>query len=632
MKSSERPTNPIPRSKKRLFYFLALLIPPFFLVSLEAGLRIFRYGGDTRLFVTTPDENSPYFGINLSAGKRYFALSSFVPSPRKDLFLKLKPPNDYRIFVLGESTAAGFPYGNNLTFPRILNRRLSDAFPERRIEVINTAMTAISTYSMMDFMDEIIEQKPDALLIYAGHNEFYGALGVASMESPGRIGCVARGYLKLRKFKTFVLIRDAVVLLRKTASAVSKTDSVEDPMQTVMSRIAKHRDIPLHGGLYESGKAQFRRNLSSILQKSKKAGIPVILSELVSNVRDQSPFVTGGKDSLPPARKAYEAARLLEKNGDNDAARKAYYRAKDLDALRFRASEEFNEVIHGLAEEYKMPVVPTKAYFESASPKGLIGNNLMHEHLHPNIDGQFLLADAFINTMRQNHFISDDWRNRKLTPSAYYRQHWGFTPLDSAYAALTVIHLKGGWPFKIQGPNSALTRYTPATKVDSVALAILKTGSITLEQGHLELGGFYEKRGEYERALREYTALTYTVPNLDLFYEPVLNVFLTTKQYKRALQFFDDALKYNDSGFVYKWIGQLRLALNDTRGISALEKARDLLPRDTQVLYNLARAYYLTSRFKSGDEAVERLKALLPNTVAVEELLAYRNSIRGLGK
>jgi hypothetical protein len=209
----------------------------------------------------------------------------------------------------------GFPYGNNLTFARILNRRLSDAFPERRIEVVNTAMTAVNSYAMLDLMDEIVHQKPDALLIYAGHNEFYGALGVASMESLGKARWLVKAFLGLRKYRTFGLIRDAICLVRKPLGVASKAEQVEDPMETVMSRIVKNRTIPLGSGLYESGKEQFRRNLHSILRKSKEAGIPVWISELVSNVRDQSPFVSVEEDALPSARTVFERARILEREG-----------------------------------------------------------------------------------------------------------------------------------------------------------------------------------------------------------------------------------------------------------------------------------------------------------------------------
>jgi lysophospholipase L1-like esterase len=621
--SKKRP--PISPSRRRLYILIMLLLPFLFFAVLELSLQIFNYGDYPKLFVSIPDENSPYYGINVSIGKRYFYWSSFSPTPRKDLFLKEKPKNCYRIFVLGGSTTAGFPYGNNLTFARILNRRLADTFPDRCIEVVNTAMTAINSYTMLDFMDEILEQKPDAILIYAGHNEFYGALGVGSMESLGQNNSLVRAYLRLQRFKTFILLRDAIREVYKLFG--SEVAITNDPTQTEMSRIVKEQTIPLGSDLYEAGKEQFRYNLQSILEKPKEAGIPVLISELVSNIRDQKPFISINDKKNQSADSVYNLARQLEAKNEFEKAKQNYFKAKDLDALRFRAPEEFNGIIHSLAEEFNIPVVPMKSYFESASPNGLIGNNLMNEHLHPNIDGYFLMADAFYKTMKQEKLIDNNWHTTK--PSAYYQNNWGFTRLDSAYASLAILQLKGGWPFKKEGPNMALYNYVPETKEDSIAQQILMTGRLTLEMGHMELARYYENKKNYEQAFLENKALIYTVPKLDLFYGPALKVLLAAQQYKRALLLFEDALKYNQSGFIYKWIGQLLLAAGDPqKGIIILEKAKVLLPDDTQLLFNLTRAYYNTSQLEKGDAILTQLKSMSINKAAINQLESYRKLLK----
>ena len=90
-----------------------------------------------------------------------------------------------------------------------------------------------------------------------------------------------------------------------------------------------------------------------------------VLSELVSNVRDHSPFVSVATDTYPSAEIVYQQAQELEQNGDFEEAKRAYTVAKDLDALRFRASEEFNLIIHRLAETYGASVVPMQSVFES---------------------------------------------------------------------------------------------------------------------------------------------------------------------------------------------------------------------------------------------------------------------------
>src|SRR3990172_2612344 len=152
--------------KKRIFFWTTISLPIVVFLLLEISLRIGTYGGDLRLFIEGPAGYAEYLRCNPNVARRYFDVQSIVPSPPKQLFLKKKPHNGYRIFVLGESSAAGFPYGNNASFPNILGRSLSNAFPEKKIEVVNLAMAAINSYALLDLADEILEQSPDALLMY----------------------------------------------------------------------------------------------------------------------------------------------------------------------------------------------------------------------------------------------------------------------------------------------------------------------------------------------------------------------------------------------------------------------------------------------------------------------------------
>ncbi len=52
--------------------------------------------------------------------------------------------------------------------------------------MINTAMSAVNSYVLKDVASEIAEQSPDAVLIYAGHNEYLGIFGVGSHFSVWR--------------------------------------------------------------------------------------------------------------------------------------------------------------------------------------------------------------------------------------------------------------------------------------------------------------------------------------------------------------------------------------------------------------------------------------------------------------
>jgi len=263
--------NSLNKKKKRIFTIILILLPFLILLLFELSLVLLNYGGNQRLFVSGTDEGiRQYYMTNRDVANRYFYMQNTKPTPPKDLFLKEKPENGYRIFVLGGSTTAGFPYANNLMFSRIMHKQLEEIFPDKHIEVVNTAMSAVNSYTLVDFMDEILKHQADALLVYAGHNEFYGALGVGSTESWGKKASHVRAYITLRKFKTFLLVRDIVGNIRSRMMEKSTGGTILDPSNTLMARIVAEQTIPYQGELYQRGKSQFSDNLHVIFEKAQK--------------------------------------------------------------------------------------------------------------------------------------------------------------------------------------------------------------------------------------------------------------------------------------------------------------------------------------------------------------------------
>ena len=591
-------------AKKRLFTLLTVALPIVLLLLFEGLLRLSGYGGDMRLFVPAPEEVSGYLMVNREVGRRYFFMQSTLPKPPKDLLLKKKPDNGFRIFVLGGSTAAGFPYGNNVMFSRILQHHLTNLFPERRIEVINTAMAAVNSYTLLDFVDEILARQPDGLLLYAGHNEFYGAMGVDSMESLGQHRTVIRIYLSLKRFKIFVLLRDAIGMARRAFSRHLRGESDGDPTATLMARIVAEQTIPYQSPLFRRGEEQFRANLKALFRKVNEAGVALIASELVSNLSDQAPFVSVPYDTFPPADRVFRLAQKLENRGDYQDAGIAYTWAKDLDALRFRAPESFNRIIHQAAADFDFPVVAMKQAYARVSRNGLTGNRLILEHLHPNVRGYFLMAEAFCSTMRREGWIAENWPDRSvqnLLPS------WGITALDTAYADLSIHYLKGGWPFQPPGAaNTSLQSYQRATRVESLAVKILVQPDFSLELGHLELAEYYQQQELWQLAYDEYKALFYTIPYETLFYRRAAEMLLRMGDYDGIVPVLSRSNTYTETAFAHKWVGQSLLMSGqlDT-AIVHLERARALSGEpDEQLLYNLGRAY-----LKTGD--IEKSRSLV---------------------
>lgn len=615
MKQSQREQS----SRTIVFRVIALALPVLFFGVLELGLRLADYGGNLDLFISSGGDFTEYYICNPRVGRRYFFMQNTVPSPPNDIFLKQKPENGYRIFVLGGSTTAGYPYGPNLMFSRILQRRLSDVFPEKRIEVVNTAMTAVNSYTMVDFMSEIVDYQPDAILIYAGHNEFYGALGAASTESLGRFPGFIRLYLKLQKFKTFLLIRDGIGQLKRWFGSHGSDKALP---ATLMERIVAEQTIPYKSELYKLGKQQFEGNLRHIFQKAQEAGIRVVVSELVSNIRDLEPFVSVAMDSFPPADEVYRRAERYEKQGDWQRAKETYFRAKDLDALRFRAAEEFNRILHTTANEFDVPVVAMKSVFEAHSPNGLIGDALMVDHLHPNSDGYFLMAEAFFETMRSHGLISPSWPSDRIKSTDYYRKTWGMTALDSTYAALGIRLLKSGWPFQPRSfGNKALSDYQPETRVDSLALNALFNDAINMEKAHRQLAEFYARRRQFQKAFAEYNALIATAPYMSSYYLHAADMLIKSRQIDRALPYLLESLERKTTGFALKWVGQIYLAKGNAEdALPFLEQAISFGPRDPQLLYNLCVCYIFNQKYNLARSTFNKLQKVSPGHPGLSNL------------
>ena len=121
--------------KNILWLLFSLGMPLLLLAGIEAGLRYAGYGVNLDdLFLSTPD--GQYLYMNKDISKRYFTLSQ-ATTGNPEFFKKEKDSRTFRMFVLGESAALGFPYPNNISFQRMLKYALREANPQRDIEIVN---------------------------------------------------------------------------------------------------------------------------------------------------------------------------------------------------------------------------------------------------------------------------------------------------------------------------------------------------------------------------------------------------------------------------------------------------------------------------------------------------------------
>ncbi|HRX11038.1 MAG TPA: hypothetical protein P5210_05285 [Draconibacterium sp.] len=625
----------IPTKHKVVFNVITGLIPFLILLAFEGLLRLSGYGDNLDLFIRNSTEGyEKYMIVNPRVGKKYFQKFEYT-APANDIFLAEKPENTFRVFVMGSSTVYGFPYERNLMFSRILHQQLEDAYPDKKIEVVNTAITAINSFTLLDFSGQILKYEPDAILIYAGHNEFYGAFGIGSNETMSRNRDLTQLHITLMDYKIYQLLRNVIAgISQKIASG--KNDEVHG---TLMKRMVADKDILLNSDEYKIAMERYRQNMTDILEKFKKKNVPVFFSEMVSNVSGMEPFNSVSADGLEPANEVYKKAQKAEENGDFDNALELYYKAKDLDCIRFRASEEVNSIINELAEKYKTYKVPMLSWFQSNSPKKLIGNNLMTEHVHPNIYGIFLMAQAFRDEIEKSKIpgepgISD-------ISSEYYKRNWGYTELDSLIAHHRIQLLKGFWPFTNDETLGVNYRngYRPKSYTDSLAFTAMKNADISLDEVRLDLARKYEKAGQIEKAYKEYEALVRTNPYLAVNYRDAANCLLQLSDLPLALKYFKKSLEYEESFFANYRIGEIYLLMGDyNSAIGSFEKSFSLAPDDKKVNV-LAKSYTAfvyankTNEAKAAAAELKRVNAsqllrIPPKTYVFEKYIPFQTRMQ----
>ncbi|GAB3895992.1 hypothetical protein GCM10028803_13090 [Larkinella knui] len=524
--------------KKRIWLFkgLALLLPLLALALAEGLLRLFGYGHDYRLFVDDPQRKG-YLIMNPHASERYFTETENATVGNFEPFRQKKSEGTFRIFVLGESTTIGYPYFHNGSFHRWLHYRLLHTFPGRNFEIINLSLTAVNSYTVFGFGKQLIEYEPDAVLIYTGHNEYYGAMGVGSTSSLGGHPALVRLVLKLREFRLMQLLNRTLAGVRKIASG-----GTVDLRENLMKRMAADQQIPYGSDTYQTGIDQFKTNLNDLCQLFSERRIPVLISNLVSNEKDLKPFISAPGTTEKSAQYQYSLANQAYTSGHFREAKQRFSRAKELDLLRFRAPEAINQVIRALAAHYpNVTEVDAKAVFERNSPNGILGKETLLEHVHPNLYGYALLSDAFYEALKKKRLIAADWKNEISFDQV--RKQMPITPVDSLKGVFEMMILKEGWPFNERMPPEEKRAKT----VEEQLAGALVVKQISWRDAMDQLLAHYQKVNNPQGALRVTEALSLEYPYEPGFYEQAGKLSLNLNQHEQAVWYLKKAFQLEET-------------------------------------------------------------------------------------
>ncbi|HTO94945.1 MAG TPA: tetratricopeptide repeat protein [Bacteroidota bacterium] len=410
--------------------------------------------------VVTLEDGNEYYQVNRRYLDRYFpAGSPMIPDLKPSTFRRNKDRSTFRIFCVGESSMAGTPYELSATIPALLRKQLRHLEPTMQIEVVNFGAAAVNTNVVADLMPHLLALEPDLILLYAGHNEFYGPDGAGA-------SWIERIFPALTRFKYSAR---GLALVRLLQHAFAGPDPRAGE-RNLMKQVSQGMHVELGSAIAQRIFDRYRENLRRMFRETRRAGVPVIASDVASNL-SFPPFAyteEEGFDSLPSlfasgrygdlrarldafrsrdstnAFIEYWSGRTAQATGNPGRAAALLRRARDYDLLKFRAPETMNVILRQVCAAEGVPCLAADSLLCASSPGGITDSTLFCEHLHPNVRGYDQIARLFARAILHEHLLPDP-EGRSLLPLD--PDSLSIAWLDLAFADLSLRNLTQHWPF-----------------------------------------------------------------------------------------------------------------------------------------------------------------------------------------
>ena len=272
------------------------------------------------------------------------------------------------------------------------------------------------------------------------------------------------------------------------------------------------------------------------------------------------------------------------------------------------------------------PRPPSLVPVSAASPSGIIGHEMMVEHLHPTPDGYFVIADAFYDALRTARIGGDYGAGVSRAEARLERL---LTPVDSLVGAMRILQLKSSWPFQPLGTRAPyLDTLQRRTALDSIARDLFEQ-RLSWPEANEAQRQYFVRRGDLTGALRVAFAAIQEYPFSEGVFRAAGQLLVDARRYRDALPYFEQAVALKETADGRASLGALKLALGDAAAaIPDLEAAVRLAPNAATAHYNLAGAYATLQRWDEASASVGIAARLAPERIDVRELRAQIDARR----
>ena len=342
------------------------------------------------------------------------------------------PSAEFRIVIAGGSSALGVPYDGWLSVGAIIRHELQKAVPSRRFR-IETLAEKGATLEAMHRKLAMLTERPDAIVIFCGHNEFLGRFSVVNrvayysderLEQRGRVWLERAGRCSplytlvrtnLEKHRVSVI---PALLLNTTDTIVGRPVCTPTEASTVLGDFQRRLEAIVtdceHIGclpilIIPPGNDASAPNQSYANPwtdaVTRRALARHLLEILAIEGQDPTRAIAAYRQIVVEqpthAWAHYRLARLLNASGSFVEANHHYILARDHDGLPLRSISLLESIYRSVGGRHpRSLVIDGPAVLRSKSQHGILDAELFHDTVHPSVVGYVALAEAVLSGLK----------------------------------------------------------------------------------------------------------------------------------------------------------------------------------------------------------------------------------------
>lgn len=372
------------------------------------------------------------------------------------------PQDEVHVVALGGSTMLGHPYEPHFGIPNVVELLLNKWFPTKKIKVTNLAVGGINLRLALNQLNEL-EVRPDLILLYSGHNEFYHDIP----EFRPRLNPTIHAVDDWLAFSaTFRMLDD---ILSRKAMMYELTDSrrslIESPLTTeqiASTRRQRYRNQletfamwcrdrkvqtlwfvpagsesgfqPNHSIIHPGGSPQAltgRHNHGRRLEAESQWELACELYQ--SSVVEFPTF----------AEFHFRLGHCFSRLGKYKEARTHFQNAYDLDDYPVRTISSYCDMIREVASSHSITLIESANVLRPHTAHGLLDESMFHDNVHPTLLAFYLLGHEAAERIRDHQELSRPFGTpQTITTPAFHEavQELGLTAEQMALAYRRTAH------------------------------------------------------------------------------------------------------------------------------------------------------------------------------------------------